>query len=326
MSLRHKFNGKQRHRMTESTKPKAVCIATVPPDLRSLVAQRCEMAELPSSWPGDRVAGVTVAATTSMHGIDAARLDALPDLKIVICNGAGLDKIDLAAARARNVAICNTPDELADDVGEAIIAMTYGIMRRVAEADRFVRSGRWQKERIAASRRVAGKTMGIVGLGRIGQRAAKFAQGIGMTVIYTGRKPKPDVPYPFEPDLLSLAERADVLVLSCTATEETRRLVNARVLEKLGPDGYLINVARGFVVDEEALIAALKSGTIAGAALDVFAAEPGLDPRFADMPNVVLSPHSASITHETRAAMLNRLARDLDGFLSGRPFHDAART
>src|SRR5690242_1089356 len=198
--------------MTE--RPKAVCIATVPPDLRSLVAERCEMSDLPASWPTDPVRGVRVAATTSMHGIDAARLDALPDLKIVICNGAGLDRIDLAAARARGVAICNTPDELADDVGEAVIAMTYGIMRRVAEADRFVRAGRWAKERIAASHRAAGKTMGIVGLGRIGRRAATLAQGIGMTVTYTGRRPHADAPWRFEPELLALAEAADVLVLS----------------------------------------------------------------------------------------------------------------
>jgi lactate dehydrogenase-like 2-hydroxyacid dehydrogenase len=291
-----------------------------------MLAQRCNLADLPASWPGDPVPGVSVAATTSMHGIDAARLDALPDLEIVICNGAGLDRIDLAAARARNVAICNTPDELADDVGEAVIAMTYGIMRRVAEADRFVRAGCWQTERIAASHRVAGKTMGIVGLGRIGRRAATLAQGIGMTPIYAGRRPHPDAPWRFEPDLLSLAEHADVLVLSCAATEEARNLVGARVLERLGPDGYLVNVSRGFVVDEAALIAALQTGGIAGAALDVFASEPGIDPRFLGMPNVVLSPHSASITHETRTAMLNRLARDLDGFLAGRPFHDAARS
>jgi phosphoglycerate dehydrogenase-like enzyme len=312
--------------MTESMQPRAVCIAAVPADLRSMLAQRCNLSDLPASWPGDPVRGVSVAATTSMHGIDGEGLDALPDLKIVICNGAGLDRIDLAAARARNIAICNTPDELADDVGEAVIAMTYAIMRRVTEADRFVRAGRWQTERIAASHRVAGKTMGIVGLGRIGRRAATLAQGVGMTVLYTGRTPNPAVPYPFEPDLPSLAERVDVLVLSCAATEETRNLVGARVLERLGPKGYLINVSRGWVVDEAALIAALQTGGIAGAALDVFATEPAIDPRFLDMPNVVLSPHSASITHETRAAMLDRLARDLDCFLAGRPFHDAARS
>ena len=198
-------------------------------------------------------------------------------------------------------------------------------MRRVAEADRFVRAGRWPTERIAASRRVAGKTMGIVGLGRIGRRAATLAQGIGMTVVYTGRSAKADAPWRFEPDLLALADRADVLVLACAATEETRNLVGSRVLERLGPQGYLVNVSRGFVVDEAALIAALQSGSIAGAALDVFATEPAIDPRFLDMANVVLAPHSASITHETRAAMLDRLARDLDDFLAGRLFHDAAK-
>lgn len=290
-----------------------------------MLAERCEVAGLPASWPAEPAAGTVVAATTSMHGLTADDLAALPDLRIVICNGAGLDRIDLATARARGVAVCNTPDELADDVGEAVIAMTYGIMRKVAEADQFVRSGRWQKERIAPSRRVAGKIMGIVGLGRIGRRTAALAKGVGMEVIYTGHNPHPGVPYAFEPDLLRLAERADVLVLSCAATEDTRHLVGAAVLKRLGSEGYLVNVSRGFVVDEPALIGALTDGTIAGAALDVFASEPAIDPRFLDMPNVVLSPHSTSITHETRAAMLARLARDLDGFLAGRPFHDAAQ-
>jgi lactate dehydrogenase-like 2-hydroxyacid dehydrogenase len=311
--------------MSNLGRPKALCITTIPADLRSVLAQRCDVSDAEPLWPSEAARGVTVAATTSMYGIDAGKLDALPDVRIVICNGAGLDKIDLAAARTRNVAICNTPDELADDVGEAVIAMMYGIMRRVAEADRFVREGRWQRERIAPSRRVAGKTMGVVGLGRIGRRAAMLAAGIGMNVMYTSPKRKADVPYRYEPDLLTLAERADVLALCCTANEQTRNLVDARVLKCLGPEGYLINVARGSVVDEEALIAALTSGAIAGAALDVFASEPNLDPRFITLPNVLLSPHSASITLETRAAMLARLARDLDDFLAGRPFHDAAR-
>lgn len=304
-------------------KPKALTITTVPPDLRAAIAQRCDVIDRAAvqAWPA---AGFTVAATTSMHGIDAATLDSLPDLKIVICNGAGLDKLDLAAARARGVAICHTPDELADDVGEAVIAMTYGLLRRVAEADRFVRSGRWLKERIAPSTRVHGKTMGIVGLGKIGRRAAMLAAGIGMTVLYTGRREQAGVPYRFVADLHDLAAQSDVLALSCAATEDTRNLIGRSVLEKLGPKGVLINVSRGFVVDEAALIAALQDGTIAGAALDVFAQEPNLDPRFLEMQNVVLSPHSTSITNETRAAMLARLSRDLDAFLAGQPFHDAA--
>lgn len=306
-------------------KPKAFVTTTIPPDLRAALAERCDLVDRDASWPAKPAAGFTIAATTSMAGIDAAAMDALPDLRIVVCNGAGLDKIDLAAARARKVAICHTPDELADDVGEAVIALTYAVMRRVAEADRFVRAGRWAKERFVPSTRVAGKSMGIVGMGRIGRRAAALAQGIGMRVRYFGRRPQPDVALPFVDDLPALAEQSDVLVLSCPANESTLGLVGKAVLEKLGPNGYLINVARGSVVDEPALLAALKSRAIAGAGLDVFASEPAIDPQWMTLDNVVLQPHSTSITHETRAAMIARLTRDLDAFLAGRPFHDAAR-
>ena len=192
------------------------------------------------------------------------------------------------------------------------------------QADRFVRAGRWQKERMAPSRRVAGKHMGIVGLGRIGRRVAQRSEGIGMTVAYFGRRRVPDVAYPFVPSLHDLAAEADVLVLSCPGGEATSGLVDRDVLARLGPEGYLVNVSRGSVVDEPALLEALENRTIAGAALDVFAREPDLDPRFAALDNVVLAPHSASITHETRAAMLGRLLGDIEAFLAGRPFHDAA--
>ncbi len=312
--------------MANETKSKALVIATIPPDLRAAVAEHCTLIarEEVANWPAAPAPGFRIAVTTSMAGLDAVTLDALPDVRFVVCNGAGLDRIDLAAARARGVAIANTPDELADDVGEAVIALTYAIMRRVAQADRFVRAGRWAKERIAPSTRVFGKTIGIVGLGRIGRRAAQIAEGVGMTVLYTGRHPVHDVPYTFVPNLPVLAGRSDVLAVSCPAGEATRGLIGAEVLERLGPRGYLINVSRGSVVDEPALIAALQNSTIAGAALDVYASEPDLDPRFLTLDNVVLQPHSASITHETRAAMIARLTRDLDAFLHGRPFHDAA--
>ncbi len=308
-------------------RPKAFVMTTIPPDLRGALAQRCDLVERAGApdWPRHALRELSIAATTSMAGLDAAAMDGLPDLALVVCNGAGLDRLDLAGARARGVAICHTPDELADDVGEAVIALTYAVMRRVTEADRFVRTGRWAKERMTPSTRVSGKTMGIVGLGRIGRRAATLAQGIGMKVVYHGRRPQADAPYPFVPNLLDLAGQADVLVLSCPAGEATRNLVGRAVLERLGPVGYLINVSRGSVVDEPALIAALTDKTIAGAALDVFASEPNIDPRFVKLDNVVLQPHSTSITHETRAAMITRLMRDLDAFLAGKPFHDAAR-
>lgn len=307
-------------------RPKAFVVTTIPPDLRTALAQRCDLVDRAAAagWPAQPARGFRVAATTSMTGFDARMLDALPDLEIVICNGAGLDRIDLAAARARNVAICHTPDELADDVGEAVIALTYSVMRRVAEADRFVRAGLWSNARMTPSTRVFGKTIGIVGLGRIGSRAAGLAQGIGMKVLYHGRRPQPDVAYPFVADLLELAQEADVLVLSCPASDETRSLVGKVVLERLGPSGYLINVSRGSVVDEPALLDALENRTIAGAGMDVFASEPNIDPRWLGLENVVMQPHSTSITHETRAAMINRLTHDLDAYQNKQPFHNAA--
>jgi lactate dehydrogenase-like 2-hydroxyacid dehydrogenase len=302
-------------------------VATIPPDLRAALAARYEVAdrEAAAGWPDVSAPGFAVAATMSVHGIDRRMMDALPDLKIVLCNGVGLDRIDLAEARRRRIAVCHTPDELAEDVGDAAMALTYAVMRRVVEADRFVRAGRWLKERMPPSRRVAGKTMGIVGLGRIGSQVARRAEGAGMKVVYTGRHPRTGVPHQFVPDLLELAEQADVLMLSCPGGAATRHLVNAAVLDRLGSGGYLVNVSRGSVVDEAALIEALQRKTIAGAALDVFAAEPDIDPRFAALDNVVLSPHSTSITQETRTAMIERLLNDLDAFLHGGEFFDAAR-
>ena len=308
-----------------STPPKILITAPIPPDLRAALAQRytvVDRAELPG-WPQQPAPGFAVAVTTSMSGIDAAMFDALPDLRIVLCQGAGTDRLDLAGARRLGIAVAYTPDELADDVGEAAIAMIYAMMRRVAEADRFVRAGRWGRERMAPSVRVAGKAVGIVGLGRIGRRVAQLAEGIGMTVMYHGRRPA-NAPYPFVADLHQLAAQSDVLVLSCPGGDATRHIIDMSVLERLGSKGFLVNVSRGSVVDEAALIAALQTGVIAGAALDVFASEPNPDPRIIALENVVLQPHSTSITHETRAAMIARLLGDLDCFLHGRPFYDAA--
>lgn len=308
---------------------KVLVVTTVPPDLRTALAERHDLvdyagAALAAGGATPPAPGFRIALTTSMRGIDRALIDALPDLKLVSCNGAGLDLIDLAAARARGIAVSHTPDEVTQDTAEAGIALTYATLRRVAEADRFVRAGRWGPERMAPSRRVAGKTMGIVGLGRIGRIVAARAVGAGMDVIYHGRAPKPDVPYPFVADIGELAERSDVLMLCAAGGEGTRGLVTRAVLERLGPAGYLVNISRGSVVDEAALIEALQAGTIAGAGLDVFASEPNLDPRFKALENVVLQPHSAVITRETRAAMVARLVGDIDAFLTGRPFHDAA--
>src|SRR5215470_18210605 len=213
------------------TSPRLLMISPIPADLRAVLEQKYGMTDYATlgGGPGKPVPapGFDIAVTMSVYGIDAAQLAALPNVKLVACNGAGLERIDLAAARARGVAVCHTPDELAEDVADAAIALTYAIMRRVVEADRFVRSGRWTKERMAPSRRLAGKTVGIVGLGKIGRVVARRAGAIGMHILYFGPKAKAAVPYPFVATMLELAERSDVLLLSCPGGEATRHLVGA---------------------------------------------------------------------------------------------------
>ena len=177
---------------------------------------------------------------------------------------------------------------------------------------------------MAPSTRLHGKRAGVVGLGRIGEAVARRAAGIGMEVSYTGPRSKPGLPYAFVPTVQELAERSDVLILTCPGGETTHHLVDADILSRLGPGGFLVNIARGTVVHEAALLEALEGNRIGGAGLDVFAAEPGLDPRFLPLGNVALAPHYASLTHETRAAMIGRVLGDIAAFRAGAPFHDAA--
>jgi phosphoglycerate dehydrogenase-like enzyme len=201
----------------------------------------------------------------------------------------------------------------------------YAASRRLVEADRFVRAGRWLTTRMTLSRSLNGKTLGIVGLGKIGRAIARRAAALGLTVIYNGRRAQTGVSHEFEPDLGKLAERADIVVLSCAGGAETRHLIGAAFLERLGQSGILVNVSRGSVVDEEALIAALEGERIAGAALDVFASEPRIDERLLKFENVVVQPHYASLTFETRAAMIARMRREIGAFLTGGDLHDAAK-
>jgi lactate dehydrogenase-like 2-hydroxyacid dehydrogenase len=307
--------------------PRILAISTIPPDLKAAIEKKYGITEYTAlgGAVGKPVPapGYTIAVTMGVFGIDAATFAALPDLKLVACNGAGLEKIDLAEARKRGVAVCHTPDELAADVADGAIGLTYAIMRRIVGYDRFVREGRWLKERPTPTARLAGKTMGVVGLGRIGAHIAKRAQAIGMLVKYSGPREKPDAGIPFVADVAKLAEESDVLVLACPGGEATRHLVNRNVIEKLGANGYLVNVSRGSVVEEGALLDALEQKKIAGAALDVFATEPNIDSRFLALDNVVLQPHNASITSETRAAMVARLMGDIDAFVAGRSFYNA---
>lgn len=306
-----------------------VVVAPIPPDLRAALAERYPLDDR-SAWrgrapeAGATVSGRRVAVTTSMAGATAELFAALPDLGLLACNGTGLDQIDLAAAAARGIAVCHTPDILTEDTAECAVGLIFTARRGIVAADRFVRAGRWMNERVASSLRLAGCSVGVVGLGRIGQAIARRCVGLGLAVAYCGPRRRPECAYPYFADVGDLAEAVDVVVLSCPGGAETHHLVDAAVLARLGPDGTLVNVSRGSVIDEEALIVALQNRTIANAGLDVFASEPDIDPRFHELPNVVLQPHSASITREARAAMVARITGDIAAFLAGRPFFNAA--
>lgn len=286
-------------------------VTTIPKDLRDALSAEYRLQDHQKAPDGTwaQQPGIDVALTTSMAGADAALMDALPDLKLIACQGVGLDKIDLAAAEARGIRVANTPDVLTEDTADFGIALIYATARSIVRADQFVRAGRWPNERITPSRRVSGKTVGIVGLGRIGQTVARKAEGLGLTVLYSGPRAKPDVGYRFVADVVDLAAQADFLVLTCPGGPATDKMIDARVLEALGPDGILINIARGSVVDEAALIDALERKAIAGAGLDVFANEPKFDETFLKFENVVLQPHYASITFETRKAIIGLLQK-----------------
>ncbi len=242
-----------------------------------------------------------------------------PKLEIIALCSVGFDGIDVAAAHKRGIAVTNTPGVLTDDVADLAIALMLAVARRVAAADQFVRSGAWSKGAFPLNRKVSGSRLGIVGLGRIGQAIAKRAEAFGMSVAYTARARKAELPYTFYPNAQALAKEVDFLIVSTPGGAATRAMINAEVLDALGPDGYLINVARGSVVDEPALIAALQQKRIAGAGLDVFADEPNVPAALLAMDNVVLAPHMGSGTVQTRTAMGDLACANLLAHFAGKP-------
>jgi len=230
-------------------------------------------------------------------------LEQLPNLKLVSVFGVGYDGIDVEAAVARGVMVTHTPGVLTDDVADLAMGLVLAVSRQIVQADQHVRAGRWPQGPMPLGRKVSGARMGIVGLGRIGTAIARRALAFDMSVAYTARREKPGSGFDFHPTAAQLAAAVDFLVVITPGGQGTRHLINAEVLSALGPKGYLINVARGSVVDEQALVHALEAGLIAGAGLDVFAAEPQVPEALWQMPNVVLTPHMASATHQTRRAM-----------------------
>jgi len=243
----------------------------------------------------------------------------LPALEVITVFGVGYDGVDVKAAHERGVPVTNTPDVLNDDVADLAIGLLLSVARRIPQADRFVREGQWPTGPIALARKVSGGRLGVVGMGRIGQAIAKRADAFGMHISYTSRSPRSDVNYTYYPDAVALAAAVEFLIVITPGGAATRGLIDAKVLKALGPQGFLVNVARGSVVDEPALVEALEQGTIAGAALDVFVAEPQVPEKLRQMPQVVLTPHMASGTRETREAMANLVLSNLAAHFTGKP-------
>lgn len=257
--------------------------------------------------PPPAASAILCVATTGKAPVDRALIEALPALRRIACLGAGCEGVDVAAAAGRGVAVTTTSAVLADDVADLALGLSIGLFRGLAAADAFVRSGGWAAGRYPLGRSLRGARAGIVGLGTIGRAVAARATACGMEIAYHSRRARPDVPFRHVATAEDLAGWADLLVICCPGGPETRGLVGEAVIAALGPAGYLVNVARGSVVDEAALVRALDAGRIAGAALDVFADEPHPHPALVASPRTLLTPHIGSATRETRAAMTEAL-------------------
>jgi lactate dehydrogenase-like 2-hydroxyacid dehydrogenase len=293
-------------------------------DLESALARRFEMArwfEMDETAQQQlldaRAAQVRAVVTSGSVGCPVALMHTLPALGVIAINGVGLDKVNLEVARQLGIAVGSTPGALSEDVADLAVGLTIALLRDIPASDAYVRSGAWPRGERPLGRKVSGRRFGVLGLGQIGfaiaQRLAPFGP-----VSWTGPRAKP-VAWPRHPDVLCLARASDVLVVACPANAATRHLVNNQVIEALGPDGYIVNISRGAVVDEAALAAALAGGRLAGAALDVFENEPHVPESLRQLPNTVLTPHVASATHETRKRMADLVLANLDAFLEGKP-------
>jgi lactate dehydrogenase-like 2-hydroxyacid dehydrogenase len=255
--------------------------------------------------------------------VSADLIARLPALEIISIMGVGYDGVDVAAAKARGVVVTHTPDVLNDDVADLALALMLNVARRIPQAEQYLRQGKWPGGPVPLARKMSGARLGIVGMGRIGQAIAERAKAFGMSIAYTARSAKPALPYAFHATPRELAAASDFLVVITPGGAATRKLIDAEVLRALGPEGYLVNVARGSVVDESALIEALQKKTIAGAALDVFENEPNVPETLRALDNAVLVPHIGSATVQTRHAMAARAFANLEAHFAGKPLPSA---
>lgn len=265
-------------------------------------------------------ARVRAIVTSGSQGADGAVIDRLPALELICVFGVGLDRVDLGAAAARRIAVTTTPGVLTDDVADLAVALLHAAARRVPQNDVFARSGRWAAgERPSLGRRVTGRRVGIIGLGHIGRAVARRLEPIAGGIGYNNRQPVPDGRYEYYASAVALAAASDVLVIAASMQAGAPPIVDAAVLDALGPDGILVNVGRGGAVDETALVHALGDGRLLAAGLDVFADEPDVHPGLLASDRVVLQPHQGSATVEARAAMAERVLETIGAFAAGRP-------
>jgi lactate dehydrogenase-like 2-hydroxyacid dehydrogenase len=261
-------------------------------------------------------AGVRLLLTDGTIGITAEQLALLPKLEFIAASGAGYEGVALAEARERGIVVVHGRGANSSCVADHAMALLLAVVRDVPALDRAIRDGEWPRRNRP---QLAGKTLGIIGLGEIGHAIARRAEAFGMTIAYHNRRPRPESAYRYFDSAVGLATAADVLVISAPGGSDTRYLVDEKVLAALGPEGFLINVGRGSVVDTQALIAALRNGTIAGAGIDTFENEPNIAPEFRTLPNIVMTPHGAGFAPETAENSFEIFLRTIDAHLAGKP-------
>jgi len=302
--------------MNSTLRPAVLLASPVPGFLRAPLEAGYDVVELAAlpARAGDVLAVVATGGVT----IGADLIDRLPRLEIVSLMAVGYDGVAVDACRRRGIHVTNTPDVLTDDVADLAVALVLMTSRRLGEAERFLRAGLWTRGPMPLAHAIRGRVAGILGLGRIGRAIATRLESFGMRIAYHGRH-RQQVPWEYRADVRGLAAASDVLIVACPGGPDTRGLVDAAVLEALGPAGTLVNIARGSVVDEQALVAALESGAIRSAGLDVYADEPRVPAALVACERAVLLPHVASATEETRQAMARLVVDNLAAHFAGRP-------
>jgi len=300
-------------------KIKLLQIGQFPEDAQNLIDAQfnCILPAQLDQSPQLRI-GIRGIVTRSNYRISEEIVRSLPNLGIIATCGVGYDGIPVKLAHARDVVVTNTPDVLNSAVAELTVGLILALLRRLPAAHRYVHTNRWPEGPFPLGESLAGKHVGIVGYGRIGKSIAERLSAFGAHLAYHGRRRQP-VAIPYEPDLWALARDSDILVLAAPGGQATTHLINAQILSALGPAGYLVNIARGSLVNEADLVSALSGGTIAGAALDVYAAEPHVNQELLKLDNVILTPHMGSATHQTRLAMAELTLSNLHRFFAGEP-------